>query len=141
MSFKEDCWLAHPAPPPEGLKRASVLVTLTRFASSSKLLSLTPLWPEGDLCARDEVADAFYEAVKVEGSLADDVKRLKELAPHTKQRYSALAQQHGVQISAQHQQLPYTRPPPLLGQPRTAYVSLFDACVPYYTPFVFLECV
>ena len=46
VSFKDDCWICHLAPPPDGFfQRASLFVALTRYGKWSHVKTLTPLWP------------------------------------------------------------------------------------------------
>ena len=90
LSFRNDPWLAHLRVPDDNgpLQRASVLVTLTRFADWDRVLAWTPLWPP--TATQDDirkVVDAFHRASRPSADLLAEVQRLTELADHTRATY------------------------------------------------------
>lgn len=58
MSFKDDCWIGHFNPPPDGkFQRASIFVMLSRWPSLDKLILLAPLWKPGDEAEKTRVVN------------------------------------------------------------------------------------
>jgi hypothetical protein len=91
LSFRGDAWLAHLCVPERGaLQRASVLVTLTRFADWDRVLAWTPLWqPTATSDDIRAVVDAFHRASRPSPDLLAEVRRLNDLAQRTRATYPA----------------------------------------------------
>ena len=86
LSFRDEVWFAHLCRPDTGaLRRASVLVTLTRFADWDRVLAWTPLWPatasEKDI---ERVIDAFHRAAAPSPDLLAEMDRVREAAMRTR---------------------------------------------------------
>ena len=86
LSFGNDTWFAHLCRPHTGkLQRASVLVTLTRFADWDRVLAWTPLWPaNATRQERERVIKAFHKAAKPPADLTAEMARLRGLANDTR---------------------------------------------------------
>jgi hypothetical protein len=79
QSFGREPWYAHLARPDTGgLKRASVLVTLTRFRDWDAVLPWAPLWPDGDQAARAAVIKSFCSAARPSEDLQADLQRMHD---------------------------------------------------------------
>lgn len=91
LSFRKDTWFAHLCKPHRGtLERASVLVTLSRYAGWDSVLAWAPLWPS---TATEEeinvVINAFHHASKPSDDLLADMRRIDERAKRTRDAYPA----------------------------------------------------
>lgn len=93
QTFGDAEWYAHLANPDRGsLRRASVLVTLTRHKNLDKLRAWAPLWTDdattddNGRTERDKVVDAFLSAATPEADLRADMARLMRLAASTQQQ-------------------------------------------------------
>ena len=87
VSFKRDKWLLHITPPPTGrLSKANLLVPLSRPSLWSDLHLLQPLWPEGDMAARDKVIATVRKALIPSQDYLAEILRLEVVAAATKQR-------------------------------------------------------
>ncbi|PNH07742.1 hypothetical protein TSOC_005752 [Tetrabaena socialis] len=84
-SFGEDCWIADLTPPPQGLKRAAVLVILTRFKSLHHIRLLRPLYPANDTAACNQAIQAFKDATALDDDLRAEMQRLRECAAATRE--------------------------------------------------------
>jgi hypothetical protein len=86
MSFPADePWVLHLNPPPDGpIKRASILVMLSRFSVWSKVRLIQPLWKTK--AERLQVIMRFAEAMELEDGLHADLERLDALAAVTTAR-------------------------------------------------------
>lgn len=91
LSFKDETWFAHLCKPDHGpLQRASVLVTLTRFADWDRVLAWTPLWPPSASPAEiSAVIRAFRRAATPSADLLAEMRRLRAQAQHTREAYPA----------------------------------------------------
>lgn len=84
-------------PPTEGLCRATVLVILSRFRSWEDIHLIAPLWPDGNLAARQAVIDKFLHATKVSKDLLAELQRLDRLDKECRQKYDYLFDHYGVE--------------------------------------------
>mmetsp|Transcript_39085 Transcript_39085/g.86959 ORF Transcript_39085/g.86959 Transcript_39085/m.86959 type:complete len:95 (+) Transcript_39085:3-287(+) len=94
MSFKEDYWIGHlnvpPTPKSGALKRASMFVLLTRWASMDHVHLLAPLWPPDATDADiDKIVHKYWQATKVDPALAAEVQRLQAAATITRAKLHA----------------------------------------------------
>ena len=117
LSFKKDLWLADLRPPQQGIKRASILVLLTRWSNLRDVHLLHPLWstPAG----RHDIINTFWRAangtdahgntVAAFRALIVDVSRLTKVAADTKVKYAA-------QFTHAAQLVP-RQSPPLVAEP------------------------
>lgn len=92
-SFKKERWLLHVNPPSRGLARATLLVMLTRYRSWDDIYLVCPLWPPGDMRARDEVIDKFLDAVRVDADLLCEMNRLIQADIATRSKYAYLLEE------------------------------------------------
>jgi hypothetical protein len=84
-------WFAHLCKPETGaLQRASILVTLTRFADWDRVLAWAPLCPPTATATEiSSVVDAFHRASKPSDDLLAEVQRLQRAAAATRAAYPA----------------------------------------------------
>ena len=76
-------------PPPDGhLLRASAYVMLSRFRDYESLRLLRPLWPAGNIAARDAVIDAWHAVASIDADTCADMQRLEYLAKLTSAKYT-----------------------------------------------------
>ncbi|EFJ39543.1 hypothetical protein VOLCADRAFT_100841 [Volvox carteri f. nagariensis] len=85
-SFKDECWLVDLAVPPNGIKRATLYVLLTRFKTLDHVRLLRPLYTTPH--ERKKVIKQFLSATKLEPDLAANLRLLKQAARETEQRYT-----------------------------------------------------
>ncbi|EFJ45556.1 hypothetical protein VOLCADRAFT_93996 [Volvox carteri f. nagariensis] len=85
-SFKDECWLVDLAAPPNGIKRATLYVLLTRFKTLDHVRLLRPLYTTPH--ERKKVIKQFLSATKLEPDLAANLRLLKQAARETEQRYT-----------------------------------------------------
>ncbi|EFJ40933.1 hypothetical protein VOLCADRAFT_99207 [Volvox carteri f. nagariensis] len=94
-SFKDECWLVDLAVPPNGIKRATLYVLLTRFKMLDHVRLLRPLYTTPH--ERKKVIKQFLSATKLEPDLAANLRLLKQAARETEQRYTTEFQ-HACQL-------------------------------------------
>lgn len=94
MSFRDACWLAHLTPPPDrgAMKRASLLVTHTRFRNWEALQLWAPLW--GSETERKQVIDRFHRCIQPKADLTAELSRLERLAIATLAAYPPSLAKH-----------------------------------------------
>lgn len=91
-------YLTHMQLPPHvsgakhALSRESIIVMTSRYTKYSRLLLLTPLWPQGDTAARNAIIDQIWQAADVDNDQIEDMERLQQLAQATQDQYSHLLQ-------------------------------------------------
>ncbi|EFJ40932.1 hypothetical protein VOLCADRAFT_99206 [Volvox carteri f. nagariensis] len=85
-SFKDECWLVDLAVPPNGIKRATLYVLLTRFKTLDHVRLLRPLYTTPH--ERKKVIRQFLSATNLEPDLATNLRLLKQAAHETEQRYT-----------------------------------------------------
>ncbi|EFJ39911.1 hypothetical protein VOLCADRAFT_100383 [Volvox carteri f. nagariensis] len=86
-SFKDECWLVDLAVPPNGIKRATLYVLLTRFKTLDHVHLLRPLYITPH--ERKRIIKQFLSATNLEPDLAANLRLLKQAARETEQRYTA----------------------------------------------------
>ncbi|EFJ39554.1 hypothetical protein VOLCADRAFT_100825 [Volvox carteri f. nagariensis] len=86
-SFKDECWLVDHAVPPNGIKRATLYVLLTRFKTLDHVRLLQPLYTTPH--ERKRIIRQFLSATNLEPDLAANLRLLKQAARETEQRYTA----------------------------------------------------
>ena len=94
QSFKNDWWAMHVAVPPDGkgLKRASLLVCLTRFAAWEDVHVLGRLWPfNAPESVIEKVVTAYVRATAVDPALGAEIERLQQQADLTAARVKVFA--------------------------------------------------
>ncbi|EFJ39723.1 hypothetical protein VOLCADRAFT_100609 [Volvox carteri f. nagariensis] len=96
-SFKDECWLVDLAVPPNGIKRATLYVLLTRFKTLDHVRLLRPLYTTPH--ERKRIIKQFLSATNLEPDLAANLRLLKQAARETEQRYTAEFQ-HARQLEA-----------------------------------------
>ncbi|EFJ39807.1 hypothetical protein VOLCADRAFT_100524 [Volvox carteri f. nagariensis] len=96
-SFKDECWLVDLAVPPNGIKRATLYVLLTRFKTLDHVRLLRPLYTTPH--ERKRIIKQFLSATNLEPDLAANLRLLKQAARETEQRYTADFQ-HARQLEA-----------------------------------------
>jgi hypothetical protein len=94
MSFRKEVWLADLRPPDNHFKRASVTVVLSRYESMDTFRALAPLWPEGDMAARERIIDKFCACAAMPKDLRNEMERLYDLDSATFARHKGLLAQH-----------------------------------------------
>jgi hypothetical protein len=89
VNFKANPWLAHLNPPPNGrgLQRPTLFVVLTRWSAWADVRLLCPLWPAGDLTARQRVIDTCHALACLEPALKDELTRLHDRAATARVTY------------------------------------------------------
>ncbi|EFJ50441.1 hypothetical protein VOLCADRAFT_88788 [Volvox carteri f. nagariensis] len=101
-SFKDECWLVDLAVPPNGIKRATLYVLLTRFKTLDHVRLLRPLYTTPH--ERKRIIKQFLSVTNLEPDLAANLRLLKQAARETEQRYTAEFE-HARQLEAR-----WTRP-------------------------------
>ncbi|EFJ44471.1 hypothetical protein VOLCADRAFT_95418 [Volvox carteri f. nagariensis] len=96
-SFKDECWLVDLAVPPNGIKRATLYVLLTRFKTLDHVRLLRPLYTTPH--ERKRIIKQFLSATNLEPDLAANLRLLKQAARDTEHRYTAEFQ-HARQLEA-----------------------------------------
>ncbi|EFJ44473.1 hypothetical protein VOLCADRAFT_95420 [Volvox carteri f. nagariensis] len=96
-SFKDECWLVDLAVPPNGIKRATLYVLLTRFKTLDHVRLLRPLYTM--LHERKRIIRQFLSATNLEPDLAANLRLLKQAAHETEQRYT-MEFEHARQLEA-----------------------------------------
>lgn len=90
MSFKDECWLAHLVKPDRGdMKRATLLVMMTRFRDWGKFMSWGRLWPEdASEQERDAVVGKYVKIATASAGFVREWRRLLGAAEHTQAAFS-----------------------------------------------------
>ena len=84
VSFKKDPFFCHINPPPDSsIRRANILVPVSRPSLWDALHLVAPLWPKGDVQERKRVIQAFMRAVKPRPEYVKEMARLHDLASAT----------------------------------------------------------
>ncbi|EFJ41908.1 hypothetical protein VOLCADRAFT_107527 [Volvox carteri f. nagariensis] len=96
-SFKDECWLVDLAVPPNGIKRATLYVLLTRFKMLDHVRLLRPLYTTPH--ERKRIIKQFLSMTNLEPDLAANLRLLKQAARDTEHRYTAEFQ-HARQLEA-----------------------------------------